>query len=163
MTQDKIRAMSPPAMTKRGYKRKGTDGTYHEVLDYTVLEWEEGHALIAMPVQPKHRNRGSSIHGGVIASLIDIAGDMAGIWTPDGERKTVTINLNVNFISGTSTDLVHARGTRAHATRGTLFSNAEIFEPDTGKLLANGQGVYKLLRPGTTHAPGISPDKEPKG
>jgi uncharacterized protein (TIGR00369 family) len=151
--------MAPP-MTPHGYKRDGTVGTFHEVLDYTVLEWEEGHALIEMPVQSKHRNRGSSIHGGVIAALIDIAGDMAGIWTPDGERKTVTINLNVNFIAGTSADVVHVRGTRTHATKNTLFSNAEIFEPDTGKLLANGQGLYKLLRPGTELAPGISPAKE---
>jgi len=149
-------------MTQDGYKRDGTAGTFHDVLDYTVLEWEEGNALIEMQVQPKHRNRGSSIHGGVIATLIDIAGDMAGIWTPEGERKTVTINLNVNFIAGTSADVVHARGTRAHATRGTLFSNAEIFDPETGKLLANGQGVYKLLRPGTDRAPGINPVKEAK-
>jgi uncharacterized protein (TIGR00369 family) len=149
-------------MIQNGHKRDGTAGTFHDVLDYTVLEWEEGNALIEMQVQPKHRNRGSSIHGGVIATLIDIAGDMAGIWTPEGERKTVTINLNVNFIAGTSADVVHARGTRAHATWGTLFSNAEIFDPETGKLLANGQGVYKLLRPGTDRAPGINPVKEPK-
>lgn len=155
MTAPAFWAKSPPGMTKHGYKRQGTEGTFHEVLDYTVLEWEEGHALIEMPVQPKHRNRGSSIHGGVIATLIDIAGDMAGIWTPEGERKTVTVNLNVNFIAGTSADVVHARGTRSFATRGTLFSNVEIFEPDTGRLLANGQGVYKLLRPGTKRVPGI--------
>lgn len=149
-------------MTQNGYKRDGTAGTFHDVLDYTVLEWEEGNALIEMQVQPKHRNRGSSIHGGVIATLIDIVGDMAGIWTPEGERKTVTINLNVNFIAGTSADVVYARGTRAHATRGTLFSNAEIFEPDTGRLLANGQGIYKLLRLGTEIAPGIAAKKRAK-
>ena len=149
-------------MTQNGYKRDGTAGTFHDVLDYTVLEWEEGNALIEMQVQPKHRNRGSSIHGGVIATLIDIVGDMAGIWTPAGERKTVTINLNVNFIAGTSADVVYARGTRAHATRGMLFSNAEIFEPDTGRLLANGQGIYKLLRLGTEIAPGIAAKKRAK-
>ena len=149
-------------MTQNGYKRDGTAGTFHDVLDYTVLEWEEGNALIEMQVQPKHRNRGSSIHGGVIATLIDIVGDMAGIWTPEGERKSVTINLNVNFIAGTSADVVYARGTRAHATRGTLFSNAEIFEPDTGRLLANGQGIYKLLRLGTEIAPGIAAKKRAK-
>lgn len=149
-------------MTQNGYKRDGTAGTFHDVLDYTVLEWEEGNALIEMQVQPKHRNRGSSIHGGVIATLIDIVGDMAGIWTPEGERKTVTINLNVNFIAGTSADVVYARGTRAHATQGTLFSNAEIFEPDTGRLLANGQGIYKLLRLGTETAPGIASKKRAK-
>ena len=149
-------------MTQNGYKRDGTAGTFHDVLDYTVLEWEEGNALIKMQVQPKHRNRGSSIHGGVIATLIDIVGDMAGIWTPEGERKTVTINLNVNFIAGTSADVVYARGTRAHATQGTLFSNAEIFEPDTGRLLANGQGIYKLLRLGTETAPVIASKKRAK-
>ena len=63
-----------------------------------------------------------------------------------GERKTRTINLNINFISGTSADLVHVRGRRAHATKGTLFSDVEIFVPDTGMVIASGQGVFKLLR-----------------
>ncbi len=133
-------------MTKRTENRNNIIVNYNQVLGYEVLEWIDGHSLLATPIQKKHRNRGRSIHGGVIASLVNVAGKMAGNWTSNGERETKTINLNINFISGTSADLVHVRGVRAHATKGTLFSNVEIFVPDTGIVVANGQGVFRLLR-----------------
>jgi uncharacterized protein (TIGR00369 family) len=164
-TRDTRKPIRKPMTETRGYKRANIEGNFHEVMNYTVLEWSDGHALIEMQVLPKHRNRGASIHGGVIAALIDIAADMGGTWRPEeegGERRTVTVNLNVNFIGGTGADIVHARGWRSHATRNTLFSNAEIFEPDTGKLLANGQGVYKFLRDGTDYGPGATPGATPE-
>ena len=133
-------------MTKTNKNRNKIVANYNQVLGYEVLEWIDGCSLLAIPIQKKHRNRGRSIHGGVIASLVNVAGKMAGNWTSSGERKTRTINLNINFISGTSADLVHVRGRRAHATKGTLFSDVEIFVPDTGMVIASGQGVFKLLR-----------------
>ncbi len=140
-------------MTKTTKYRDKVIVNYNQILGYEVLEWMDGTSLLATPIQKKHRNRGRSIHGGVIASLVAVAGKMAGNWTSNGERKTKTINLNINFISGTSADLVHVRGIRAHATKGTLFSNVEIFVPDTGIVIASGQGVFKLLRSEITPTP----------
>ena len=146
LTKSAIHAMCFGNMTKTTENRNKNITNYNQILGYEVLEWIDGHALLASPIQKKHRNRGRSIHGGVIASLVNVAGKMAGNWTSNGERKTKTINLNINFISGTSADLVHVKGVRAHATEGTLFSNVKIFLPDTGIVIASGQGVFKLLR-----------------
>ena len=65
-------------MTKTTENRNKNITNYHQVLGYEVLEWIDGHALLATPIQKKHRNRGRSIHGGVIASLVNVAGKMAG-------------------------------------------------------------------------------------
>ena len=147
LTQSCFHAMYICIMVKTKKNQNNAFKNYDQVLGFKVLEWTDGNSLIAAPIDLKLRNRGRSIHGGVIASLIKIAGTMAGNSTAKGIRKTQIINLNVNFISGTKANLVHVRGRRTHSTKGTLFSDIEIFDPETGVLIANGQAVFKLLRP----------------
>ena len=53
-------------MTELGFRRADIKGTFHEVLDYTVVEWADGHVLVEMEVKPQHRNLGGSVHGGVL-------------------------------------------------------------------------------------------------
>lgn len=78
-------------------------------------------------------------HGGVIASLIDIAGDFAliaalGYGVP-------TINFRVDYLRPASnTDLIaRARVRRAGRTIGVV--DIDVTDPD-GKLLAIGRGCY---------------------
>ena len=142
-------------MTTLGFKREDIKDTFHEVLDYTVEEWGDGHVLLQMVVKPEHRNLGGSVHGGVLSSLVDIAGFMGGSWTPNGHGRSVTINLNTSFIAGTNADVSTAEGKRTHATQNTLLSKVWIREKDTGKLLTTGQCTYKLLPPDTKESPGV--------
>jgi len=78
-------------------------------------------------------------HGGVIASLIDIAGDFAliaalGYGVP-------TINFRVDYLRPASkTDLIaHARVRRAGRTIGVV--DIDVTD-DAGKLIAIGRGCY---------------------
>ncbi|HAA92387.1 MAG TPA: hypothetical protein DCS82_06515 [Rhodospirillaceae bacterium] len=142
-------------MTELGFKREDIRGTFHEVLDYTVVEWGDGFVLVELEVKPEHRNLGGSVHGGVLASLVDLAGFLGGAWTPDGAGRSVTINLNTSFIAGTTADVIVAEGRRSHMTKSTLFSNVWIREKDTDKLLTTGQCTYKLLHPDTKESPGV--------
>jgi uncharacterized protein (TIGR00369 family) len=143
-------------MSAFGFKREDVLGTWHEVLGYNVIDWEDGRALLELTVKPEHRNLGKSVHGGVLASLVDIAGFIGGGWHPDSHNRAVTINLNTNFIAGTSADVIRAEGWRVRLTKGgTLFTRVRIYEPDTEKLLVEAQGTYKMLRPGTKESPGV--------
>ncbi|MFQ6005198.1 MAG: hotdog fold thioesterase, partial [Woeseia sp.] len=54
------------------------EGTYLEFLGFKLATWKEGFARLEMPVRPDHRNTVGFLHGGVIASLLDIAGAVAG-------------------------------------------------------------------------------------
>ena len=143
-------------MTELGFRRADIKGTFHEVLDYTVVEWVDGHVLVEMEVKPEHRNLGGSVHGGVLSSLIDLAGFLGGSWSPNGPGRSVTINLNASFIAGTNADVITAEGKRTHATKNTLFSKVWIREKDSGKLLTTGQCTYKLLHPDTKESPGVA-------
>lgn len=62
------------------------EGTYIAFLGFRLTEWKEGFARLEMPVRPDHRNTVGYLHGGVIASLLDIAGAVCGSF---GDRKSV--------------------------------------------------------------------------
>ena len=51
------------------------EGTYLEFLGFKLVAWKSGYAKLEMPVRAEHRNTVGFLHGGVIASLLDISGD----------------------------------------------------------------------------------------
>ena len=75
------------------------EGTYLEFLGFRLTEWKEGFARVEMNVRPEHRNTVGYLHGGVISSLLDIAGAVAGSYGISNQFVSVTINLNCNFMS----------------------------------------------------------------
>ncbi len=121
---------------------RGAD-SYHRFLDYSVIESGDGFVRLALTGFDCHRNRGDYIHGGVVMSLMDIAGIMAGV---DGEdRQAVTVNLNTNFLATAMGETVHAEGRVTRKGRSMFFCDCRVVDAASGKLYATGQGVYKYL------------------
>lgn len=86
------------------------------------------------------RARGTGqLHGGVIASLIDIAGDFALICVLG--KGVPTINLRVDYLRPAShTDLIaHAQVRKAGRTVGVVDIDVEDTQ---GRLIAVGRGCY---------------------
>ena len=141
------------------YEREDIRGTFHEVLDYKVVEWRDGHVLMELKVKPEHRDHENFIHDGILSSLIDIAGFLGGDWSPKGPGRSVTINLNISFIDRSAADAIIALGKRVRNPEKLRFSYVEIFEKDTKNLIATGQCTYKILSPETKNSPGVSSNK----
>ena len=138
------------------YEREDIRGTFHEVLDYNVVEWRDGHVLMQLEVKPEHRDQEEFIHDGILSSLIDIAGFLGGDWSPNGPGRSVTINLNISFINDSKAETIIAIGKRTQKTNKMQFTKVDILEEDTKKLLATGQCTYKILSPDTKDSPGVS-------
>jgi len=119
--------------------------SYHRFLDYSVVESGDGFVRLEMTGFDRHRNRGDYIHGGVVMSLLDIAGIMAGSSGSGEKRKAVTVNLNTNFLSTAMGETVHAEGRVTRKGRSMFFCDCRVIDAATGKLHATGQGVYKYL------------------
>lgn len=75
------------------------EGTYLEFLGFRLTAWKEAFARLEMPVRADHRNTVGYLHGGVIASLPDICGAVAGSFGIANEFVSVTINLNCNYMA----------------------------------------------------------------
>jgi uncharacterized protein (TIGR00369 family) len=118
-------------------------GTYLEFLGFKLTSWKEGFARIEMPVRPEHRNTVGFLHGGVIASLLDIAGAVSGSFGISREFVSVTINLNCNYMAPHKADIVVAEGELIRVTNTMFFSQAKLFDPKRNMLCATSTGTYK--------------------
>ena len=142
-------------MLESVYEREDIRGTFHEVLDYKVVEWRDGHVLMELKVKPEHRDNENFIHDGIISSLIDIAGFLGGDWSPNGPGRSVTINLNISFIDNSEVDTIVALGKRNQNTEKLQIAKVDILEKESQKLIATGQCTYKILSPDTKESPGV--------
>ena len=119
------------------------EGTYLEFLGFRLTTWKDGFARLEMPVRPEHQNTVGYLHGGVIASLLDIAGAFAGSYGIARERVSVTINLNCNYMAPHKTDLVVVEGEIIRKTRTLFFARANLMDPANNRLCATATGTYK--------------------
>ena len=88
--------------------------------------------------------------GGILATLVDTAGGLAlrpSLANPI-EGDVATINLNVNYLRGASSDMTaHAEVVRAGRTVGVSQVLVESETPDGEvKPVAAGMGAYRLFQ-----------------
>jgi uncharacterized protein (TIGR00369 family) len=124
---------------------EGDGAQFEAAMAFEKVEWREGYVRLRVVLQPHHRNRQGLIHGGVVGSLLDSAGMFAGTFDPDAAngRRAVTVSTACQFIGSTQGDIVEAEGTLTRAGRSMYFSDAKVLAPETGAVLASGQGTYK--------------------
>lgn len=92
----------------------------------------------------------ASMHGGIAATLVDTAGGLALRPSLDSpiEGGVATINLNVNYLRGASSDLTaHAEVVRAGRSVGVSQILVESETPE-GQVrpVAAGMGAYRLFQ-----------------
>lgn len=118
-------------------------GTYLEFLGFHLTSWKDGFARLEMPVRKEHRNTVGYLHGGVIASLLDIAGAVAGSFGISGEYVSVTVNLNTSFMAPHESKTVVAEGELIRRTQSMFFTQARLYDPESNILCATATGTYK--------------------
>ncbi|MCH8301159.1 MAG: PaaI family thioesterase [Proteobacteria bacterium] len=119
------------------------EGTYLAFLGFKLTEWKEGFARMEMTVRPEHRNTVGYLHGGVIASLLDIAGAVSGSFGVSEKIVSVTINLNCTYMSPHRAASVVAEGELIRASKSLFFAQAKLFDPENSRLCATATGTYK--------------------
>jgi len=118
-------------------------GTYLEFLGFRLITWQEGYTKIEMPVRAEHRNTVGYLHGGVIASLLDIAGAVAGSHGVSEQFVSVTINLNCNYMAPHTAATVVTEGELIRTTSSLFFAQAKLLDPENNRLCATATGTYK--------------------
>jgi len=118
-------------------------GTYLEFLGFRLTAWKKGFVRLEMPVRREHRNTVGYLHGGVISSLLDIAGAVSGSHGIAQEFVSVTINLNCNFMSPHLAATAVAEGELIRETRSLFFAQARLIDPENKRLCATATGTYK--------------------
>jgi len=125
-------------LLQRGFNRE---------LGIVINEWQEDKSQLQLTLTDKLLNRSDILHGGVVSTLLDVAGGLAGCYcTVEGNvRRAVTLSLNIQFIGSVSSGVVLANARRRGGGRNIYFADAELLDAE-GKLLATAQGTYKYVK-----------------
>lgn len=125
-------------------------------LGFEFLEYADGRVVLGMQVQDKHLNLAGVIHGGILASLMDIAGGATGTYCPyrDRVRKVLTLSLTTTYTGQAGPGHIRAIATRRAGGRRIFNASVEILDDDD-RLLAMGEGTFRL-RSGSEDPRGVA-------
>lgn len=126
---------------------KEPTGGFHRLVGYEVEEWAAGRAVVALDLDSRHVNRSGVMHGGVMTTIMDIAGGYAGCYGGEsGEaRRAVTLSLTTSFLGQAQTGKVRAIGTVRGGGQRIFASSIEVLDAD-GNVLAIGEGTFRYRR-----------------
>lgn len=109
-----------------------------------VVKVGDGSVVCEVEVEERLQNAYKTLHGGAIATLVDIAGTIA-LLSLDPTKAGVSVDLNVSFCSAAKageTVLVEGRVLRAGKKLG--FTEVDIRLKSTGQLIASGRHTKAL-------------------
>jgi len=124
-------------------------------LGFEFLEWGPEHAVVGMQVKEKHLNLAGIIHGGILASLLDISGSAAGAYCPypDRIRKVVTLTMTTTYTGQAGLGYIRAVARRRAGGRRIFNASVDILGEDD-RLLAMGEGTFRF-RTGSEEPDGV--------
>lgn len=118
---------------------------FSELLGVSLEHAEPGMCRIRLPYKPALSRGDELIHGGVIATLIDLAGSAAA-WTYADighSARGATIGLTVSYLQGASSCDLVAEGRVARRGGTITVIDVEVTTAE-GELIAKGPVTYKL-------------------
>jgi uncharacterized protein (TIGR00369 family) len=121
------------------------DNPLLEHLGIRLVDTAPGRCEFRLDVEPRHLNRSASLHGGVVATLLDAACGYAGLHAEDGEAppaQAVTVMLAISYLGRVDAGRIRALGRVTGGGRKVYFSSAELIAED-GRLIATAQGSFK--------------------
>jgi len=122
---------------------------FNRFLGLKVIHVERGLARIQIPFRDELVGdfMRPALHGGVISTIIDVAGGFA-VWTHlDNERGRVsTIDLRVDYLRPGRLTAIHAEARVVRAGNRVGVVDVRVFHPDAEDVtIATGKGVYNIM------------------
>lgn len=106
-----------------------------------IIETDRGYARIAIPLKPEHANSYGMAHGGVVASIVDMA---AGISLRTLKVRVVTVETAANyFLPATIGDVLTAEARVVHEGGKLLHAEVEVVNGE-GTLVAKGRAIFYI-------------------
>lgn len=118
-----------------------------EMLGFTMTEADEGRVVFELTPTPEVYNPIGSVHGGVLATVLDSAMGCAVHTTlPPGVAYS-TLEVKANFLRRVTVDsgVLRCEGTVLMSGSRTALASGSITDPE-GRLVAHGTSTCLVLR-----------------
>ncbi len=105
--------------------------------------WGQGESRVALSSRPDITNHFGSVHGGAVATLLDVAMASAAR-SLHPETGVVTVSMTLNYLQAATGELV-AAGRVRRGGRSMVFCEGEITNSN-GEVVATAMGTFKVAR-----------------
>ena len=110
-----------------------------------LLAYGPEHATLALDLLRRHLNNASNMHGGVMATLMDVAMGLSGTWEADpaDRRVAMTLSMNINFSQPAAAgSRIRALARCRSAGQKVFMASCDLLD-EQDRLIAFGEGVFK--------------------
>jgi len=138
-----------------------TFGAFADGVGIRMVHWALDACRLELDIEPRHRNGLGVVHGGVIATLIDVACAHAGIYctVPGNRRSGTTASLNVTLMGAVREGLLSVTARKRGGGNTLFMASAEVTD-DGGRLVAMGEAVCRYAR-GSERQEGVPAESAP--
>lgn len=119
---------------------------FRQAIDLRVTKLGSSQAVMELTIGPRHLNSNGTLHGGVLAAMIDNTGGLAGCYNQVSRtlRKAVTLSLTTSFLASVSSGIIRAIGHKRSGGRRIFVATVEITD-ENGALIAIGEATYRCI------------------
>jgi uncharacterized protein (TIGR00369 family) len=110
-------------------------------------ELEHGRTVFSIVAEEQHENPMGTMHGGIVATLVDTAMGCAVASTLSADENFTTLELSTNFVRAITraTGRVRAEGRVVHSGGRIVTTEARVYD-DAGNLYAHAKSTCMILR-----------------
>jgi uncharacterized protein (TIGR00369 family) len=131
--------MSPP-------REFPVDIPFVKDLGVELISAENGRAILALDLTPRHLNSWSVAHGGVLMTLLDVAMAAAGRSLDPTRGSGVTVEMKTSFLQPAKAgSRLLASAHAFHRSSTMAFCDSEVRDTDD-RLIAKAMGTFKFLK-----------------
>ncbi|MFG6667657.1 MULTISPECIES: PaaI family thioesterase [unclassified Halomonas] len=117
-----------------------------DMLGAQLVEWQPGQCTWQLALAAHHTNTQGSLHGGVIATLLDVACGYTGFCPENGQlpHRAATLSLTVQYIAKVNQGTLVAKGRLQGGGQRVFFADAQLLAGD--RLIATASGTFRRHR-----------------
>ena len=120
----------------------GEGAGFNDLVGLVEESVADGRATVTMVAGERHLNPAGTVHGGAIATLIDVAMGKAMASLISDDEHPVTIEMKVNFLEAGEPGTLVAEASVSR--RGRLFTvvHAEVTQRESDETVAEAVGTF---------------------
>ncbi|MDR3288050.1 MAG: PaaI family thioesterase [Peptococcaceae bacterium] len=111
-------------------------------LRITIMDFYEGEVRISMDVRHELTNLVKTLHGGAVASMLDVAMNLA---CASLQKRVLVLEFNTNFTRGAKEgNTVYALSKVIHNGKRTMVVESKVIDIE-GKIMAQARGTFFVI------------------
>jgi uncharacterized protein (TIGR00369 family) len=130
---------------RQSFDRQG----FMRTLGATLESVEPGIVTITCGFDERLTQQHGLMHGGLLASLVDVACGYAALSVMPADREVLTVEFKINFLKPAKTDRVIAVGQVVQSGRTLTVCDGSVFDATRARVLARMTATMMAVESGT--------------